>query len=374
MKLAFIKKKFSIHGGAERYLQTLIQYLKNAGYEIHVFSNHWTDEEGLIFHKVNILPFGSFLSALTFNINTNSKLKTQNSKLYDCIISLERTTYQDIYRAGEGCHSEWLMIRSGIEPFYKKISFKINPLHIYLLFLEKKLFTNTKRIIANSKMVKEQIIKYYSIPEDRITIIYNGVDLKRFSPENRVKWKDVIRKKFDMAEVERLLLFIGSGFERKGLNTLINAASLIKGEDFKAIVIGKGDADKYKAIAERLGISDKIIFLGIQNEVEKFYAAADLFILPTLYDPFSNATLEAMASGLPVITTKNNGAAELIENGKEGFVIDDFLDSKDLSEKILNSLDNLAIMGKAARQKAEQFPIEKAVREFTYVVKQSSQL
>lgn len=363
MRLAFIKKRFSIHGGAERYLQTLIQHLKNSGHEIHVFANQWVDEEGITFHKVNIIPFTSFLSTLTFDINARSRVKGQGSMVYDYIISFERTTCQDIYRAGEGCHAEWLQIRSKTGPFYKKLSFRINPLHIAILNLEKKLFKNTKLIIANSKMVREQIIRHYAVLEDKIMIIYNGVDLARFSPENKEKWRDDTRNNLSIPKGSKVLLFVGSGFERKGLKTLIHAMPLIKG-DVKTLIVGKGDTNKYRALAERLRVSDKIIFLGTQKEIEKFYAASDLFVLPTLYDPFSNATLEAMASGIPVITTKNNGVAELIENGHEGFVMDSLSDAKELADKINLSLVNLESMGKTARKKAGAFPIEMAARKF----------
>jgi len=360
LRLAFIKKSFSIHGGAERYLQTLMTHLKKEGHEIHVFANQWVNGEEITFHKVNITPFTSFLSTLTFN--KNSKFKIQNSK-FDCVISFERTTCQDIYRAGEGCHAEWLKIRSMIEPFYKNLSFKINPLHIMLLRLEKKLFENTKLIIANSKMVRANIIKHYAVPEDKIMIIYNGVDLVRFNPDNKEKWRNYTRNKLDIPTSSKVLLFVGSGFQRKGLKTLMHAMSSIKG-DVKTLIVGKGDTNKYRAMAEKLSVSDKIIFLGTQKEIEKFYAASDLFVLPTLYDPFSNATLEAMASGIPAITTQNNGVAELIENGYEGFVMNSLSDAKELADKINLSLANLRSMGETARKKAEAFPIEMAAKKF----------
>lgn len=371
MRLAFIKKKFSIHGGAERYLQTLIRQFKEAGHEIHIFADTWTEEYGIIFHKVNILPLSSLLSNLTFNINANSELQSLNSRLkFDCVISFERTTCQDIYRAGEGCHAEWLDIRAKTAPLYKRLSFKINPLHISLLNLEKKLFHTTKLIIANSKMVKEQIVRHYKVPEERISIIYNGVDLMRFTPENKDKWRKDIRCSLNVSEGSRILLFVGSGFERKGLKTFIDAVSLIKSNDIRALVIGKGDIKKYKAAAFRHGISDKIVFLGAQADIEKFYAAADLFVLPTLYDPFSNATLEAMASGMPAITTRNNGAAELIEDGREGFVTTDLFNAQELADKVNLSLNNLKAMGENARKKAEAFPVGMAVKEFIEVISQ----
>ena len=367
MRLAFIKKRFSVHGGAERYLQTLMQYLRKEGDEIHIFSHQWSEEEGAFFHKIGVLPFGSFLSVVTFNMNVRSALEKDHGM--DCVVSFERTTCQDIYRAGEGCHREWLAIRSGVEPFYKRLSFRINPLHRSLLALEKKLFSDTGLIVANSRMVKEQIIRHYAVPEARITIIYNGVDLMRFTPENRKAWHEKVRRDLSISAHDKLLLFVGSGFKRKGLKTLISAMALIKEEDLKALVIGGDEVHRYKKWAAQRGMDGKIVFLGPQREIEQFYAGADLFVLPTLYDPFSNATLEAMASGLPVVTTRNNGAAELIENGREGFVITDPLDAQKLADTIHHSLPHLTVMGKRAREKAEQFPIQKAAQEFTETIK-----
>lgn len=365
MRLAFIKKKFSIHGGAERYLQTLIGHLKKAGHEIHIFANQWIEEKGVIFHKVDVLPLSSFLSVVTFN--RNAKKAIGKASGFDRVVSFERTTCQDIYRAGEGCHAEWLEIRSKIEPLYKRASFRINPLHRALLSIEKKLFSDTKLIIANSKMVTEQIIKHCAVPEERIAVVYNGVDPVRFTPENR-KWRDEVRRDLGISEGSSLLLFVGSGFERKGLGTLVKALSFLRDENIRAVVIGKGDEGRYRILAGKCGITDKIIFLGARKDIERFYAAADLFVLPTLYDPFSNAALEAMASGLPVITTKNNGVAELIENGREGYVLEDLLSPRELADRIYLSVGNLKFMGERAWEKAGQFPIERAVREFTEAI------
>lgn len=360
MRIAFIKKRFFLYGGAERYLQTLIGELRDSGHEVHILANQWVFEEEVIFHRVKIIPFPSFLSILTFNINSGLKIKDPK---FDCIISFERTTHQDIYRAGDGCHREWLKIRSQYEPLYKWASFKINPLHRLLLNLEKKIFTTTRLIIANSKMVKEQIIRHYAVPEDKIKVIYNGVDLERFHPRNKDLYRNNLRESLGIPKDVKVLIFVGSGFGRKGLLTLIKAIALIKEADLYALVIGKGDTDQYRMLAKELGIPDKILFLGIHRDIQKFYAVADLFVLPTLYDPFSNATLEAMASGIAVITTKNNGVAEIIDNGKEGYIMDRLSDPQELAERINHALSN-DNMGKMARQKAERFCIEEIAKTF----------
>ena len=139
-KLFFIKKRFSLHGGAENYMNTLVNHLK-PGYDITILSTYWQPADGINFKHIPSSHINSFLSLTTFNRNVCKTVKRNSAAGTDCTISFERTLCQDIYRAGEGCHAEWLTIRSGVEPFYKKISFKINPLHISMLAIERRLFS-----------------------------------------------------------------------------------------------------------------------------------------------------------------------------------------------------------------------------------------
>lgn len=365
MKLIFIKKNFLVYGGAENYMKTLLDHLKGQA-DIHVMAKEWIKTQGITFHSINSLTFSSFLSIITFNSNVCSKVKNTRA---DCVISFERTTCQDIYRAGEGCHREWLRLREMIEPGWKKYTFTLNPLHIALLRIEKKIFSGTKVIIANSNMIKYQIMNHYGIPEEKIQVIYNGVDRKRFSPINAEAYRTRTRKELSINDEACAILFVGSGFERKGLKTLLEAGSLIKSKtDLRLIVIGKGNINKFESIAKKCGVHDITHFIGTQEKIERFYAAADIFALPTIYDPFSNATLEAMASGLPAITTKNNGAAELIRNGEEGFVMEDLMDCSELAEKITLALSGRKAMGYKARLRTEEFTIEKAADEFMKIL------
>jgi UDP-glucose:(heptosyl)LPS alpha-1,3-glucosyltransferase len=133
-------------------------------------------------------------------------------------------------------------------------------------------------------------------------------------------------------------------------------------------VVGKGNEAKFLALAAASGVGDRVIFTGPQTNVERYYAAADIFVLPTLYDPFSNSTLEALASGLPAITTAQNGASEVIDEGVDGFMVSDALDVDGLAGKIGRALSDYSAMGESARRKAETFPIEKAVEEFTDLI------
>ncbi|MBI4697816.1 MAG: glycosyltransferase family 4 protein [Nitrospirae bacterium] len=271
-----------------------------------------------------------------------------------------------MYRAGDGCHREWLGKRSILEPFIKRMSFALNPLHLTLLYLEKQCFSNSRVIIANSMMVKSDIKKHYSIPDEKIKVIYNGVDLKRFSPPEKEQ-KKAEKNSLGIKEV-KVILFAGSDFKRKGLGTLLRAAASLDMTDKKIIAAGKEHPHQYISLAKKLGIEDKVVFRGAERDMERLYRISDVFVLPTVYDPFSNATLEAMASGLPVVTTSSNGASELIENGVQGFVINDPLDADSFAGAVSKTLKQSDEMGRQARIKAEGFSIEKAVDEIIGVI------
>ena len=347
MKIALIRKKYSDFGGAERYVASLAVRLAAAGHEIHIFANEWqaaekhsgqTAHEGLriIVHRIPVVKGISFLESLSFALNARRVLKKQN---FDIIHSFERTLYQDIYRAGDGCHKEWLMQRRSIDPWYKSIFNRINPLHIGLLWLESRIFRagGCPIIISNSERGKSEIMRHYGTPSEKIFVLYNPVDRIRFEMQNHSDIRQRIRNKLGIPLDEPVFLFVGSGFKRKGLSAAIEAFGRMKLKS-RLMVIGKGDTGIYRSIAKKTGRENEVHFMGHLSDVEQYYCSCDLFILPTIYEPFSNVCLEAIASGLPVVTSRVNGASEIIENGKNGYIIENPLDSVEIANKMQMAL------------------------------------
>lgn len=365
-KVGFVKKKFDPFGGAERYLASIIESLRHEGLDIHLFSSDWKGAEGITVHRVKTLKFMSPLSVWSFNRNAAMEVRRVRPS---CVISFERVTCADVYRAGDGCHREWLDIRRRVEGPLKSISFRLSPLHRLLLDIERRIFTETRTIIANSSMVREDILRHYRVPEGRIRVIYNGVDTRRFNVENRAERRGALRRQYGLPAGAPVILFAGSGYERKGLGTLLKALPEVE-KSARVVVAGRGDTRGFSRLATFLGVSERVLFLGPRRDIEDLYAASDLFVLPTLYDPFSNATIEALASGLAVVTTVKNGAAELIEDGEEGYVLHDMLSSAELAEKTNASLENIHYMSRRAREKAERYPISRAAEEFMGVIRQ----
>ena len=267
------------------------------------------------------MPFGSVTRLRAESVIGFADELEQIRPQLGVLFSLERVWSCDVYRAGDGVHRAWLARRRNFELPLKQFVRALNRKHRDLLQLEESLLANRKaaRVIVASQMVKNEIVDLYGYPADKIDIVRNGVPLDkfRFDPELREKSREDLKLKPDQIA----LLFAGSGWERKGLPFAIQAMVLCKNRKMRLLVAGRGDARLYKTKRLRFWCEEPVQFLGEVADVMRFYAAADIFILPTIYDPFSNACLEALASGLPVITTRANGFSEIIEDSVHGSIV-----------------------------------------------------
>ena len=367
MKVALIRKDYLLsRGGGERYAVNLSEELTKLGHELHIFAHKWeeTNKPGITFHKVPILTTFSPLKNLSFACNCRRMLAREK---FDIIFSLSQTYCQDVYRMGDGIHRHWMRIQSG-NKFWKILKY-FSARHLMILFLESQTFKrhNYRKIIANSRLVKDQAISYYQIPEDQIDVIYNGVDQDRFNPQVKNLYRHKVRQRFGLKEDEIVILFVARNFRRKGLVSIIESLAMMNNErdKIKLLIAGKSNPRHLLRLAKRINLEKKLIFGGETERIEEFYAAGDIFVLPSLYEPFANACLEALACGLPVITTKTNGASELIEEGKNGFVIKDNFQIKELSNKILKLMPKSVReeMGRYASKIAKQYTLNKNARK-----------
>jgi len=331
MKIYFIREKNSNFGGAENYLSRLSKSLESKEIE----------------HEVINSPFPKFLPSWVRVILFN---------LYLCIIkkgkfffSLERIYCPDIYRAGDGVH----------RVFMKNLAkSKINPLHIILLFLEKRCFHSAKLIIANSKMVKKDIIVNYGVNPNKIMIIYNGVELVKKRPINK-KYFLELNNLNHVSIKKKIFLFVGNGFERKGLESFLEILTNLNKNLFHAFVIGHDKKiQDYISLARNIGLAENVNYLGNRKDVNDFYQISDFVILPTRYDPFSNVILEAMFFKNIVITTKQNGAHEILD---KKWVMNSFKDFS-ISKEINGIIKNDQLITKLQQSNyliAKSFSIEK---------------
>ncbi len=199
MKIAIIRKKYTFHGGAEGFSSSFIENLADEGHEIHIFAIKWQGDnqhKNIHFHKVPAITFISFLRDLTFALSSYFLLKNKRN-FFDIIQTHDKTLFQDVYRAGDGCHIEWLKQRWKRIGLAGKLSIILNPYHWLILAIERSIFKKHrfKKVIAISELVKNNILDNYGIAPSDIEVIYNGVDINKFHPDNREKYRSKIRLK-----------------------------------------------------------------------------------------------------------------------------------------------------------------------------------
>jgi UDP-glucose:(heptosyl)LPS alpha-1,3-glucosyltransferase len=319
-RIALVRGRYDPSGGAERFVQGAVAALKSQGASLTIVTRSWPDHDG---SAIMLDPFhiGSLWRDWSFARAVCAELERRR---FDLVQSHERIACCDVYRAGDGVHAEWLAERSRVQSPLAAFATRMSPHHRYILAAEQALFTSPRlrAAICNSEMVRREIAKRFGTPLEKLVLIRNAVDSRAFHPGLRGESRSAMRQQLSIPESANVALHVGSGFERKGVAAFLAALARAPGAPW-AIVAGKDKrASHYTRLARGLGVGARVRFVGSVSDVRPYYAAADSFVLATLYDPFPNAALEAMASGLPIVTTTRCGASELVAEGENGFVRD----------------------------------------------------
>ncbi len=359
MKIALVRAKYNPFGGAERFLNDAVAAMQGSDVKFTLFTRAWPAQAagGMEHRIVNPRYLTSAGRDRGFNESVAQAIaqETEQEK-FDLIQSYERLPDCDIYHAVDGVHAEWLRQRARISSGAKRFGIAINPHHRYVLAAERAMYSSPKfkAAICISQMVKADILRHFEVDPEKLRVIYSGIDTEKFSPDSRGTMRDATRGKYGIPAAATVAVFIGSGFERKGLAQFIRALAHpgLASEKIFGLVVGKDKSSKkYEALASQLGIRERIVFTGGVTDTRPFYAASDVFVLPTIYEPFGLVCLEAMAAGLPVVTSTGAGAAELIDQGVNGYVCD----ALDTAAIACAMHDITPEMGFAARDTALKF-------------------
>jgi UDP-glucose:(heptosyl)LPS alpha-1,3-glucosyltransferase len=317
--------------GAERYCVNLFRQLKGLGHNVTVLGEGIDDElrPEVEFEPISVNQMTSWTKNRSFAENV---AKAVASRRFDVVHGLSRAEGLDTYRLTDPLQTHWVQVyyRRPLQRWLQRW----NPRHRAILQLERNLYESgrVRRIITQSKLDTRLLTEYFRIPEERIRRIPNGVNMVTFHPGTKSQRAE-IRAAWNIATDEPLIVFAGMDFRRKGLDTLLAALVRLR-ETPKLLVLGDGDLRSYRQRATALGVNRSVIFAGRQANIQRFYGAADLFVLPTIYEPFPNVNLEAMACGLPVITTETSGGADIVVPGENGFTIPDAWAVAKLAESI----------------------------------------
>jgi UDP-glucose:(heptosyl)LPS alpha-1,3-glucosyltransferase len=340
--------------------------LARSGCAVTIVAARWDRLAGPVAHRrVPTLEWGQLLSLLSFTVNAARQLRRG---AYDLVQSHAKLLWQDVYRAGDGCHREWLRVRAECQATPGPYRRGLSAVDRALLVLERALLTRRRYrlIVASSARVRADLIRHYAVPPGDVRVIYNGVDTERFHPAAPRGRGEATRRRLEVPPAALLALFVGTGFERKGLVHLLRALPAA-GEKVWLVVAGRDpEADSYRALARSLGVEGRVRFLGPVAQPELIHAAADVLVLPTIYEPFSNACLEALASGLPVVTTRAAGVSEILSDRLDSLTLAVADDHATLAERLRRLLDpdERRALGADARAVAERRSLEIMTGEF----------
>ncbi|QDX31723.1 glycosyltransferase family 4 protein [Dickeya poaceiphila] len=332
LRIAIVRQKYRPDGGAERFIGRALEALSTDNLQLNVITREWQGDRKANWqlHLCNPRYWGRINRERSF---AGAARTLWHQQRFDLVQSHERIAGCDIYRAGDGVHRRWLQQRARLLPTWRSKLLFTNRFHRYVMQAETDMYHNPqlKAVICNAEMIKQEIIDEFSLPASKIHVIYNAIDSTVFQPASSAQ-RQHIRASLSLPEDGCVLVFVGSGFERKGLDAAIRA---IAATNRYLIVVGQDKAEhKYRALATSLGCLSRIRFVGMQKDPQPYYHAADGLLLPTLYDPFPNVILEAMACGLPVITSTTCGGAEFILPEHNGYICD-ALDISALTDAIM---------------------------------------
>ena len=361
LRLAVVRRRYAPFGGAERFIERSLDELQGMGIASTLVCADWdrTVSNDPRWEVVR-LDVRAGMSRARNEANFDESLRSfLMTRKFDLVQSHERIPGLPIFRAGDGLHCEWLRQRRRIQSGFAQCLTRLDPYHRFCLRREHELYNHPalRVVICNSEMVRSEIAEHFPVALPKVRVIRNGIDVSAFFPPSQQQRAEA-RFRLGIPEDRVLFTFVGSGFERKGVATILRVAGLAPKARF--LIVGQDkQLSSYQRRARRLGVAGRVHFLGPTQDVASCLNAGDAFIFPTLYDPGPNAVLEAMATGLPILTSEKCGLAEVVVPAGAGYAHDalDIAAFASSVERLLDPQLRLS-MGAAARQAAEQLSLD----------------
>ncbi|HLA84493.1 MAG TPA: glycosyltransferase family 4 protein [Thermoguttaceae bacterium] len=371
MRIGLVIEEFDPRrGGVEQWTSQAVEELAARGHEVHVVARRFAAAAGdmpIIAH-----PLGDVRGRIAFAEAAERALRPL---ALDVVHDTGCGSYCDVFQPHGGSRvaaaARNLLL---LPPWMRRIKRPVDrllPRYRQFDALSARQYADDGRIVlALSRRVADDLVRHHDVPRERMRLVYNGVDTERFSPERRERHRDAIRRQLGVAPESTLLLIVAHNFRLKGVSMLLEAMSRWPhARPVDLVVVGGKRPDRFVRVARRRGLGRKVHFVGSVEDTVPYYAAADVYVHPTFYDPCSLVVLEALAAGVPVATTRQNGASELMADGREGVLLDNPADVGEFVQKIEPLLDpsRRERMGRAARRLALRHTFTRNIDELIAV-------
>jgi UDP-glucose:(heptosyl)LPS alpha-1,3-glucosyltransferase len=364
MRIALLTRRFDPNGGGtERDLIVTAGCLRRRGHDVAIYADEIRGEGGeLRVRRVGGVRLPRTLALFRFAFTAAPTARREGNEL---TLSFARVMNADVLRSGGSAHVTYLRAAERWRGWAGAAAMRLTPYHRAQVIIERRGFTSSRLrgAIAVSEFVRRDLMEQFGLAPDRVTTIYNGVDLQHFRPTGDSEARDRIGASFGIPRNATLVLFVGNGFARKGLRFLIDAFAKLGGAGYLLVVGSDRATTSFRRFAQRRGVEDRVVFAGNQPAVAEFFNACDALALPSLFEPFGNVALEAMACGLPALVSSQCGAAELMPAALGSYIVEDPTDADEIAQKLERLLQDARNLRTIARAAASEFTWEKHERQ-----------
>lgn len=346
LEIIQVVQELSTNGGAERVAWELARAFNRAGVKNKAIASNvgepiggntfikrtaawlaWIPTRGPLKHvgRGIVVPFFTIAATLELRRHPHAMVLSHGDSLRGDALVVHSVNRENLAQKRKAGYWTWLL----------------NPLHLWVWLRDRWMIRGLRyrMFVAVSARVSKDLQRHYAVPSERIRVIPNGIDVERFRPDPASR--RAVREEFGIAADAKLLVFVGHEFRRKGLAHAIGALQLL-GPDFRLLVVGADRVQPYRKLAP--GAGDRLIFAGSRHDMPAIYAAADALILPTSYETFSLACMEAMACSVPVFATRVGGIEDYLQDGVNGYGI--AMEAEDIAGKIEQAFSDEALLNR----------------------------
>ena len=365
MRIALVTRRFDpAGGGTERDLMVTAQCLRDAGHAVTIYTDEMRGEAGewrvkrvgapLLGRVLTVMPSSRALGLMRFGLTAARRARDDGA---DLVLSFARIADADVLRSGGSAHASYVHAARQWRSAMGGIAMRLSPYHRAQIALERRGFTSLrlKKAIAVSELVRRDLIKEFAIDSAKVATLYNGVDLERFRPRTGDEQRQAVRNELAIPATAPAVIFVGNGFARKGLGNLIRAWPAVGTEPYLVVAGADRTRASYERLAQRLGVGNRVRFVGMHGAIERLFDAVDALALPSLFEPFGNVVMEAMATGLPVMTSAACGVTELVPEKMRAFVVEDPMNADEIASRMKSLIEARRGLAEVARAAAEKW-------------------
>jgi UDP-glucose:(heptosyl)LPS alpha-1,3-glucosyltransferase len=358
-------------GGVERILVECANFLSRRGHDVSVLSAEF--DAGVLDAAIRqeLIPVRA--KGAVARLNEYQTMATERLERLQAAGPIAHGSFGVVCPFGgvlwvQSVHAEWLKLSRASRGFVGRLKQRLNPFHPYILGLERDVYRQRRyrRLIALTPRVRDEIIEHYGVAADDIDLLPNGYNHDEFNPAARAARRADVRAKLGYTDTDRVLVFVANELERKGFFPLLDALAALNNPAVKLLVVGRVSVDQ--ALIARLGLAGRVHATGPSADVAMYYAAADLFVLPTYYEAWGLVIVEALACGLPVLTSRLAGAAVAVDEGRTGLLLTNPRDAAEIRQKLEHLLTPPLVPPEAISASVEQYQWRTLLQQYEAIL------